>query len=433
VSRLDFAPKIDQIKVTDIKRGLGAFTPKPDSPVSFTALKAALKKAGYTLSSAEITVAGTLVKTNSGYLLEADGSRQRFALDGENVDKTVGGIGTGTRVEVTGDWQTTGKDFDTREVIRPTAATRLESSGASTVGRLERSGNGEAIQVSVDGLPAGFGLFLAPVRTTSPGLTVYKGGAVTPRYFLIHQHLGSLEVNRQALRVAISYTPTPTLQLETEIPYQRTSFEDGAQSGSGSGLGNITVWGKYRFYRALETWGDRQAALRFGLELPTGASGAPGETRIAEPEFVRQQLSAINGGLAFHTDLSYSHAHRRIIYGANLEGTFRSERNGFRLGHEVRLNTDLECVLLPLKYRSPGKELFVILETSYAYRNSGRIAGREVPGSSSAEFYIAPALQFTATPRLVLEASFQFPVVLNTGPVVLRTDRNFLFGIRYLY
>ena len=39
VSRLDFAPKIDYIKITDIKRGLGDFTPKADKAVSFAILK----------------------------------------------------------------------------------------------------------------------------------------------------------------------------------------------------------------------------------------------------------------------------------------------------------------------------------------------------------------------------------------------------------
>jgi hypothetical protein len=43
VSRLDFAPKLEEIKITDIKQGLGEFTPKPTKPVSFAALKAALK------------------------------------------------------------------------------------------------------------------------------------------------------------------------------------------------------------------------------------------------------------------------------------------------------------------------------------------------------------------------------------------------------
>jgi len=434
VSRLDFAPKIEEIKVTDIKRGLGLFTPKPGKPVSFAALKAALKKAGYTLASAEITVGGTLAGNASGYWIEADTGNQRFELAGESVTQMLKGIDAGARIEVSGDWQTIGQEADAREVIRPRAAKRVAPSKSANIpGSSEGKARREVLQVSLDGLGAGSALFLAPVRTTSPGLTVYKGGAVTPRYFFIRQHLGSLEVRRHALRLGLSYTPTPTLQLEAEIPYQGTSFEDGTHSGSGNGLGNITVWGKYRFYRALETWGDRQAALRLGVELPTGKKNAPGEENLAEPDFVRQQLSPISGGLAFHTDVSYSQAHHRFIYGANIEGTLRGERNGFRTGHELRVNTDLEYVLLPLKYQNPGKELFVILETTYSYRNRGRIAGRTAPGSSSSEFYLAPALQFTASPRLVLEASFQFPVVLNSGPLVLRTDQNFLVGIRYLY
>lgn len=433
VSRLDFAPKLEEIKVTDIKHGLGVFTPKPNKAVSFSELRATLKKAGYTLASAEIVVAGTLSRDASGLWIEADTSKQRFSIEGES-DQVLKGIDPGAHIEITGDWQTVGQDADAREAIRPRSANLLGPSKTAHAGESRERGAGEnVIQVSLEGSGSGSGMFLAPVRTTSPGLTVYKGGAVTPRSFFIRQHLGSLEVNRQVFRVGVSYTPTPTLQLEAEIPYQRTSFEDGALSGSGNGLGNIVVWGKYRFYRELETWGDKQAAVRFGLELPSGRKSAPEANKLAEPDFVRQQLSAINGGLALHADVSYSQAHRRLIYGANIEGTLRGERDGFRTGHEVRLNTDLEYVVFPLDYQSPGRELFAILETSYSYRNRGRAGGRIVPGSSSSEFYLAPALQFTATPRLVLEASFQFPVILNTGPLVLRTDRNFLIGIRYLY
>ena len=38
VSRLDYAPKLTEIQVTDIQKGLGIFTPKPDKPISFAAL-----------------------------------------------------------------------------------------------------------------------------------------------------------------------------------------------------------------------------------------------------------------------------------------------------------------------------------------------------------------------------------------------------------
>ena len=434
MGRLDFAPKLDEIKITDIKRGLGVFTPKPDRLASFAALKSTLKKAGYTLDSAEITVVGAAVRDDSGWWIEADTSKQRFALEGSDLGKLLQDVPAGARIEVTGDWQTVGKQAAAREVIRPKSVTKTAAVTTRTSmfsGEDERELND--IQVSLDGVAGNPSMFLAPIRTTSPGLTLYMGGAVTPRYFYTRQHLGDLKVDRQAIRIAVSYTPTPRLQLEAEAAYQRTSFESRSRSGSGSGFGNITLWSKYRFYRALETWGDKQAAFRMGLELPTGKKDAPGAEQVAAPEFVRQQLSPINGGLALHSDVAYSQAHNRFIFGANIEGTLRGERDGFRLGHEVRVNTDFEYVLLPLKYRSPGRELFTILETTYLYRDRGRIGGRGVVGSKASEFYIAPGLQFTASPRLVVEASYQFPVVRNTGPLALRTDRSILVGIRYLY
>lgn len=437
MSRLNFAPKIDDIKVTDIKRGLGEFVPKPDKPASFAALKEALKKAGYALASADIMVSGALVRDGDKWAVEVTPSKQQFILEGADADKLLQGMEAGSRIELSGDWLTVGKDAASREVIhlrsaKNLAAVRINSSAVAGEIKQERIGL-ENIQVALGGTGNESSLSFSSIRTTNPGLTVYRGGAITPRFFYIRQHLGNLKIDRQAVRIDISYTPTPTMQVEAEIPYQRTSFEEGSRTGSGSGFGNIILWGKYRFYRALETWGDKQAAIRFGMELPTGKKDAPGSASITAPEFVRQQLSPINGGLAFHSNLSYSRARRRFIYGGNIEATLRGERDGFRTGHELRVNTDLEYVLLPLKYQNPGHELFASLETSYSYSNRGRLGGRAIAGSSASEFYIAPGLQFTATPRLVIEASFQVPVVGNVGPLALRTDKNLLIGIRYLY
>jgi len=434
VSRLDFAPKIDDIKVTEIKRGLGVFTPKPGKAASFSALKAALKKAGYTLDSAEITVAGILVR-DGGWSVEVEQSKQRFVIEGDLVQQTMGEIAAGSRVEITGDWQTLGKAPDSRESIRLRTLKRVEAAPVNNDGLLTGISN---LQVALHGSGGETSMPVAPVRTTSPGLTVYKGGAIMPRYYYTRQHLGGLKIDSHGLRLGVFYTPTLTLQLEAEIPFHTTRFETQSDSGSGRGLGNITLWGKYRFYRALETWGDKQAALRFGLELPTGKQSAPGEAELpasefASPEFVRRQLGGIDGGFAVHTDAAYSQAHHRWIYGANLQGTLRSERDGFRLGHELRLNTDLEYVLLPFNYRSPTKELFLILETTTLLRGRGRARGQTVFGSSAAEFYLAPALQYIATSRVVLEASLQFPVAHSAGAQALRTDKNLLIGIRYLY
>ena len=54
-------------------------------------------------------------------------------------------------------------------------------------------------------------------------------------------------------------------------------------------------------------------------------------------------------------------------------------------------------------------------------------------GSNSTEYYLAPGLQYAMAPQFVIEGSYQFPVIRNTGPLVLRNDRNILLGVRFLF
>jgi hypothetical protein len=427
VSRLTFAPKINEIEITDIKNGIGVFTPKAEKPVSYAALKETLKKAGYTLASAKITVNGKLARDAAGWSLLTDTSGQRFILEGEGVAPPLPDAAPNVQVEVTGDWKTAGEG---KEIISPLPAKKAGRSHNESGANQAKT---EYVEVTSGG-PLEVGPSpVAPIRTTSPGLTVYHGGAFTPRYIYIRQQLGGLKVDRHIMLLDFSYTPTPKLLVEAEIPVTRISFKNGTNSGSDEGVGNIIISGKYRFFRQVEAWGDRQAALRFGLELPTGMKGAPGEQELQAPAFVRQQLSPISGGLSPHVDLTYSQAKGRFIFGGNAEGVLRSERAGFRMGHELRINTDLEYVLFPRKYDRPGGEVFAILESNFIHRGTGRVVGAPVPGSGSTEYYLAPGVQYAMRPRFVIEASYQVPVARNTGPQVLRIERGLLVGVRLLY
>jgi hypothetical protein len=431
VSRLEFAPKLKEIEVTDFQKGLGVFTPKPDKPVSFAALKETLKKAGYALDAADITVVGTLDRDENGWAIIVKSSAQRFALQGPNVDQALAGAKPTETIELTGDWKTIGAGSSARETITPSAAKTAASDRGGSFSIFAKVSFAAPAEVLSATAPSS-ATPLAPIRVTSPGLTVYKGGAITPRVYFVKQQLGSLEVNRQIFSLSVSYTPSPRLQLEIEAPFSRTAYDDGVASGAGFGMGNVTTWAKYRFFRTVETYGDRQAAFRIGLELPTGKKTAPSQSQINIPAFVRQQLTPIHGGLSPHFDLAFSQAGGRFIFGGNAEATFRAERDGFRMGHEQRLNTDLEYVV-PRDSRKPGGELFLILETTFVHRSNGRLDGIEVNGSGASEYYLAPGLQYAAHPRFVVEGSFQFPVVRNTGPLALRTDRNILLGVRYLF
>jgi hypothetical protein len=434
VSRLEFAPKLKEIQVTDFKKGLGVFTPKPDKAVSFAALRETLKKAGYMLDSADLTVAGTLAKRDNGWSIVVEGSGQHIFLVGPNVDQAIGSANAGSSIEITGDWKTVGTGPTGYETISPPRkANAVGLHRRASLPMFAKIRFNEFAPPAVENEPIIEAVKpTAPIRVTSPGLTVYKGGAVTPRFYVVKQSLGDLDVDRQVFDLSFSYTPSPRLQLELQVPFSRTAYQDQLKSGSGFGLGNVTAWAKYRFFREVETYGDRQAAFRIGLETPTGKKSAPTAAQINVPEFVRQQLTPINGGLAPHFDLAFSQAGGRLIYGGNAEVIFRTERDGFRMGHEQRVSTDLEYVF-PKDARKPGGEVFLILETTFIHRGTGRLNGRAVDGSRSTEYYLAPGLQYAAMPRFVIEASYQFPVLRNTGPLVLRTDRNILFGVRYLF
>ena len=433
VSRLDFAPKLKEIQVTDFQKGLGVFTPKPDKAVSFAALKESLKKAGYTLDAAEITIAGAIVRDENGWAIVVQQSGQRFALEGPGVAQALAGAQPNDSLELTGNWKTVGTGSNAHEAVYPVAPKTAASGREMSFPIFARVSFTESPTAErVAAVSPSTAKSLAPIRVTSPGLTVYKGGAVTPRVYFIKQHLGALEVTRQIFDLSVSYTPSPRLQLEIEAPFSRTAYDDGVSSGSQLGVGNITTWAKYRFFRTVETYGDRQAAFRAGLELPTGNKSGPTQLQVNVPAFVRQQLTPINGGLSPHFDLAFSQAGGRFIFGGNAEAIFRTERDGFRMGHEQRLNTDLEFVI-PRDPHKPGGELFLILETTFVHRGDGRLDSLRVAGSTATEYYLAPGLQYAARPRFVIEGSFQFPVVRDTGPLTLRTDRNILLGVRYLF
>jgi hypothetical protein len=432
VSLLDFGPtRLEDVKITDFNEGLSEFAPKAEKPVRFADLNVTLKKAGFKLISAEITVSGKLSRDDSGWWIEAGGSGQRFKLAGDVPGAEVEKGAAGIDFEVIGDWQTGGKSCEKCEVVNARSGKRDDRH--SETGDVPFF-NGNSIGGPVVEAAAAGGVppapVPAPIRTTTPSLAVYKGGEVTFRYHFAQQHLGNVRVNHQEVLLGFRYTPTPTLQFEGEIPYH--TFQ-GQGTSSGHNGGNIIIGTKYRFYNSLETGGDRQAAIRFGFEFPTASRNTVGDPATNESEFLRRQLLRIDGGPSAHVDAAFTRAKRKFVYGANIEGIMRSEFVGVRLGNEVRLNTDFEYILLPVKYRGPTNELRVILETNYLHKVRGRIRGNVVPGSSASEFYVAPGLQFAFNPRWVIEGSYQQPVVLNTGPQLLRTDRSVMLGVRVMY
>lgn len=170
------------------------------------------------------------------------------------------------------------------------------------------------------------------IRTTSPGTIVFRGGAVVPRFFHIREVAGPYHIERNRLLLYAGYSPTPRTLLEIEAPFDWVSIRGASAPVEFAASGNATIWAKYRFYRAVEEWGDRHAAIRVGLALPTGTA----QDLSALLPVIRPQLQPASGAWSPMLDLTYGQAIRRFVYHLNLQQTFAVERHGGRPGHMTR-------------------------------------------------------------------------------------------------
>ncbi len=278
-------------------------------------------------------------------------------------------------------------------------------------------------------------LFASPsgatsIRTTSPGTIVFRGGALVPRYFFSLEVAGPYHLTRNRLLLYGAYSPTPRTLLELEAPFDWVHLRGARATGDLAGPGNAIVWAKYRFYRHVENWADRHAAIRLGLTLPTGI-----RQRLPSnlPAAVASQLQPSSGAWSPILDFTYGQAIRRFVYHLNVQQTLAVERGGGRPGHTTRGNLDLEYVFLPRRYKEPRRELFGLLEVSAVHQASLRSRGGEVASTGGTQLLFAPGIQYVAARRLMLEASCQVPVFSGVKELQLRSHLNLLLGFRWLF
>ena len=118
VRRLEFAPDLKDMEVTDIESGRFVFAPRPDKPVSLADLRTTVIKAGYEIEGTWAEVTGTL--TQDG-LLRVPETGQVFRLEGEERLRTLREKADAAgRVTAAGPWKVTdGQEILSLEEPRP--------------------------------------------------------------------------------------------------------------------------------------------------------------------------------------------------------------------------------------------------------------------------------------------------------------------------
>src|SRR4030095_4459256 len=104
----------------------------------------------------------------------------------EGVDLALPDAAPNAQAEVTGDWKSGGEG---KEVISPLPAKKAARSHNENG---DNAAQTEYVDVTSGGPMEAGPSPVAPIRTTSPGLTVYRCGAFTPRYISMRAPIGGL-------------------------------------------------------------------------------------------------------------------------------------------------------------------------------------------------------------------------------------------------
>jgi len=272
----------------------------------------------------------------------------------------------------------------------------------------------------------------APLRTHTPGTGVYRGFALDGWLAVGDERGGGEDLRETIEGFTLRYTPATSWSFALTVPQvERSARVAGLGERSLSGLGDVTVTGKYRFFRRLGRWGDRQAAVEAGLKLPTGESRAPFDPRF--PLSLRRALEPGSGSTDGFVAVSYQQAHSRFVQAADLGYRQNGADAGYHFGNEAHLDLDAEAIALPREYEVPGHELFTLLEATLVRREADTYRGAPLAGTRRTELFLVPGLEYVATEQLSLGLSVALPVVSDVDGEGRRSRWNARLEARYAF
>ena len=266
------------------------------------------------------------------------------------------------------------------------------------------------------------------IRTAAPGTVVFHGGELILRWNYLNDRAAASAVDRLFAVLGASFSPSSNTLLDAEVPTGRVIFQDGNSQGL---VGNVTLGAKYRFFRQVETWGDRQAAVRGSVELPTATAidRLPPGVSIIQGEKLRLGSGRWNA----HFGLSGAGARGRWVYGSSLEVVLRNADNGVKLGNEVRWSFDIERIVFPLRYQHAEGEVFFLLEGTLLHEGPARLQGAVLPKTGGSLFALHPGVQYVPSRRWVIEASMEVPVWKDFGSADVHRRGGLVAGVHWLY
>ncbi len=277
-----------------------------------------------------------------------------------------------------------------------------------------------------------------PAPETAPPL--FPGGGLIS-YNSIFTTRGSMPLTPSG----IPATARPTFSHEGDINFTWGFYKDfdltvilpivtnhfspaGAPEVGGTGLGDLLVLAKYRFYRRDSPRGTTQASVTLGPKLPTGRTSLTGRDGLRLPAGLQPGSGSTD--LFFAANWTYTGLFnlRRLVADEDFHSLVRSEGS-----QATRLGSDLESRFWlsyrPYEAKNGEREWFIGPELTLLHSQDDRISGVSQNGSGGNALLAGITTYVGLRPGFHAWVGADWDIAHSSGALYAPVRRHISFGI----
>lgn len=216
------------------------------------------------------------------------------------------------------------------------------------------------------------------------------------------------------------------------VPVVTNRFEMNTSAGhptvGGTGLGDVVLLVKYRFYRRDSERGTTQASVTFGPKLPTGSTSLSATNGLLLPAGLQPGSGSTDFFLAGNWTYTGLFNLKRLVADEDFHSIWRSQgTQKTRLGSNVVSRFWLSY--RPYQSKNVAHEWFIGPALTWSYMPNDRIAGISQDGSGGSVLLAGVTNYVGLRPGLHVWIGADWDVAHSSGAMFMPIRRHISFGI----
>lgn len=255
---------------------------------------------------------------------------------------------------------------------------------------------------------------------TTRGLTSETSGNIPPTARPTFAHEGDFNFTWGFYR---------NFDLTILVPIVTNHFASAGQpTVGGTGLGDMLVLAKYRFYRRDSQRGTTQASVTFGPKIPTGRTDLTDRSGTILPA----SLQAGSGSTDFFLAANWTYTGlfnlRRLVADEDFHTVLRTQgAQATRLGSSIESRFWLSY--RPYESNNGAREWFVGPVMTWLHSQNDRIAGANQRGSGGDVLLLGAATYVGVRPGMHVWLGMDWDAAHSSGTQFMPVRRHISFGI----